>query len=36
MKRSNLAARAPHLENADGIAATGFKFVLSWRENEFK
>jgi len=36
MKRSNLAAQAPQLENADGIAGTGFDFVLLWRENEFR
>jgi hypothetical protein len=28
MRRPNLAAQAPHLENARRIAATGFQFVL--------
>jgi hypothetical protein len=32
LKRSNLAARAPHLENAHFIAATGLEFVLHVEE----
>jgi hypothetical protein len=29
LKRPNLAARAPHLENAPPIAVTGLEFVLN-------
>src|SRR3989441_4080570 len=32
LKRPNLAARAPQLENAVLIAVTGSEFVLHWRE----